>query len=149
MPIKKPQKAKRPPPGFKHHIAALKLKMISATDFSEILSYFFDHLGEDKGFLNLGRGQNNTYLKQILLLAARKALNIEEIKTSELQMIHLAEFKFIHGGGFFNQYLGTYFYFEDIDAGLLALAHFPPTGRTEIVRFSCQVLDSKPKPFVN
>jgi hypothetical protein len=149
MPIKKPQPVKKDNKGFRHHIAALKLKLISATELSDILTYFFDHLGENEAFFDLGFWQNLPFLEQVLRISAHKVITEGEIQITNLQMIRLPEYKFIHGSGLFNQYLTTYIYFEDIDVGLLALALFPPNDFTHLIRFSCQKLGQPLKLPVN
>jgi hypothetical protein len=49
----------------------------------------------------------------------------------------------------FNQMMANFFYFEDIDAGLLALADITSPGKTVIMRYSLQMLSEPRKPSRN
>lgn len=143
-------KKKKTPTPHLNHLQALKLKMGTATDFSEIFNYFFDHLGEDPAFLDIGQPIRHEVLEQVLAKIAGQILKTRWAAIQQALFIHLPQQGFIHGTCHLNNnYFATYFYFEDIDAGMMAMTDFPPSGgETQMARFSCHHLGQQ-RPSTN
>jgi len=127
-------------------IKTLKLKMATETDFDQIYSYFFTYLGENKNFLKMGQPADNELLSQVLVQIAQAVTHTENIQLTQLMVYHLSNHDFWHGACLFNGYLATMFYFEDIDAGMLAIVGALKIGQTEIIRFSIERLHQPYRP---
>jgi hypothetical protein len=130
-------------------LAELKMKLVTATDFHPVFTFFFDHFGENMAFLRAGVPQHNDQLQQVLVACAQPVLQQSVISVSQAMMIYVAPQRFYHGGAWFNQMVANFFYFEDIDAGLLALAEPSAASETMIIRFSLQMLDEPLRPSAN
>ncbi len=142
-------KKEQTPTPYLRHLQALKLKMGTATDFSEVYNYFFDHLGENPAFLDIGQPTRHEVLEQVLANIAGKILKTRRVAIQRALFIHLPEHGFIHGTCHLNNnHIATFFYFEDIDAGMMATSPMPPTGETQIARFSCHRLGHQ-RPSAN
>jgi hypothetical protein len=125
-------------------LPTLKMKLITAKDFGEVFDFFFDYFGENEHFMKLGHAGRHELLEQVLVHSAKQVLRSNVIVMKNAFVILLPEQQFVHGAGQFNDYLANFFYFEDIDAGMLALAHMPFTDETQLIRFSCQQLGQTP-----
>lgn len=130
-------------------LAELKVKLVTATDFHAVFNYFFDHFGENDAFMRIGEPKQNDQLQQVLVACAQPVLKQSVVAVRNAMMIYVAEQQFYHGGGMFNHMMANFFYFEDIDAGLLALADLASPGKTMIARFSLQFLGEQPKSIRN
>ncbi len=130
-------------------LAELKMKLVTATEFRPVFDFFFDHFGENDEFMQVGVPQPNDQLQQVLGVCAGQVLKKSKVVMRNLVMVYVAEKQFYHGGGMFNQMMANFFYFEDIDAGLLALADMTSPGKTVIVRYSLQMLSEPRKPSRN
>jgi hypothetical protein len=135
---------KRPKQSLKK-LPTLKMKLISATDFGEVFDYFFDHFGENEEFMNLGESTRNSLLEQALVQAASKMLNTTVIAIPKAFYISIPDYQFIHGAGQMNDALINFFYFEDIDSGMMAMASEKFGDETKLARFSCYILGEKPE----
>ena len=53
-------------------LATLKDKLASATNFSDVMVYFFDHFGEDPDFMGLGETGHVPFLETVLAEVAKQ-----------------------------------------------------------------------------
>lgn len=130
-------------------LPALKVKLVTAKNFLDVFNYFFDHFGENEDFMGLGEPKPHPLLEEVLVHTARQVIQSPVIIVRNAFFIHLPEQHFIHGACLFNAHLANFFYFEDIDTGMLALAPSPLGKETQIARFSCQQLGKPRKPANN
>ncbi|NJP07300.1 MAG: hypothetical protein HC837_17610 [Chloroflexaceae bacterium] len=130
-------------------LAELKVRLISATDFYTVFDYFYDHISEDEHFMDMSTPTQNDFLQQVLVTCAQSALKQSVIAVSQMMMLYAEDAQFYHGGAWFNYLIANFFYFEDIDAGLMALVIKPAGNETLIARFSIQALDQPKKPSKN
>lgn len=130
-------------------LSELKVKLVTTRDFHATFNYFFDHFGENHDFMGTGTPKYNERLQQVLATCAQPILKQSVIKMVNIKMIYVEEQKFYHGAAMINHMMANFFYFEDIDSGLIALAPSSLQGETIIVRFSLQMLDEKPEPSKN
>jgi hypothetical protein len=130
-------------------IQELKIKLVSATEFSDVFNYFYDHLGENQDFMGTGVRRHNSYIQQVLVACAEEVLHTKNIVVRKPFMIYLAKQKFYHGAIRFNETLSNFFYFEDINVGLLAISNIPSTGATAIIRFSLSEIGKTQKRSYN
>ena len=117
----------------------LKTKLQTATDFSDVFTYFFDNVSDDPEMMDRGHPVERHVLKQVLThVAQAMLLNGPRLYLKRAMLIYLPDQEFIHGPLEFKGHMANMFYFEDIDLGMLALISTPPKGDTLFARFSCK-----------
>jgi hypothetical protein len=115
-------------------LPALKMKMATGTDFTAVFHFFFEHFGEKPDFMKLGKKIDHPMLAQVLTHVAGSVFrNAANIKHSTF--LHLPDQHFIHGSCIFEGVMASFFYFEDLDAGMASLMS-PGSLRVQVVRFS-------------
>ncbi|MCI0399534.1 MAG: hypothetical protein L0332_24130 [Chloroflexi bacterium] len=126
----------------------LKKKLVAETDFYRVFNYFFDHFGENEAFLDLGGPTRHPTLEKIIAQVGGGLLGTRVVLMN-LLLIRLPEQGFIHGGCVLNGHVVNFFYFEDIQVGMMAIALSRKQGETKIVRFSGLTVPGEPKPSLN
>jgi hypothetical protein len=116
-------------------LPALKMKVTTGTNFAAIYNYFFDHFGENPEFMRLGEPSEQPLLEQILTHMANTVYKTQ-VSLVHSRFVHLPDQKFIHGSCLLKEGVVTFFYFEDLDAGMAALASPGRSVETRLVRFS-------------
>lgn len=130
-------------------LPTLKLKLVTATEFSDVLNYFFDHFGENEEFMGLGKADRHPLLEEVLAHSARAVLQTSLIVMKNVFIIHVPGYHFVHGAFQVNGNLANFFYFEDIDTGMMAMTPSPTSNETRFIRFSCQQLGKPPRSQSN
>ena len=132
-----------------HMLPLLKKKLVQATEFNLVFHYFFDHFGENREFMSLGQEVHNRELESIISRIAGELLGTQ-VLLMKLMLIRVPKQQFVHGTGIFNGRLATFFYFEDINVGMMALLGPHPDAETKFTRFSgMHMPPAKPKPSPN
>lgn len=110
----------------------LKELLETEEDFGLIASTFLD-VHEDPLFRQKGKKSKSTFLKEILvqMMETKFPDSVFQIKIQ----VCLRKFQLYHGLVFFNGRPGNYFYFSDIQMGLLCLTE-DMTGRMSYIRFT-------------
>src|SRR5437763_1628356 len=120
------------------HLAKLKDLLVTATQFADVYTYFFDHLVEDPAFLDCGEQYESDFLKVVLATVGQGFLN-KPVTLMEYLAVRLTDRPFVHGSCQFAGHLMTFFYFEDIALGLAAVVSVVrPHGKTHFIRFRGQ-----------
>ena len=114
----------------------LKQKLLTASEFADVLDYFYTHFGEHREFIAMGDRVDHPMLEAILGEIVKQFF--PEPKVGGMRLTRLDEPQFIHGGFTVNRHLANVIYFEDICKGLLAVVTGPTD--TKIIRFSGQPL---------
>jgi hypothetical protein len=131
-------------------LAVLKDKLVHATQFTEVINYFFDQFGEDPEFIGLGEATRHTFLESVLAEVGRQMFG-SQTAIMDMLLTRLPEKHFIHGGGILNGRVATVLYFEDVAVGLVAVAS-PISKETKLARFTGKPLTHPPgldKPSPN
>jgi hypothetical protein len=130
-------------------LATMKEQMAQAKQFSDVWTFFLDHFGEKKEFLALGEPAGEQPFLMAVLTQVGKELFGKDVEVTNLVLVRLPEYHFVHGGGVLHNKLCNVLYFEDIGQGILAIPwNFQP-GETKFVRFRGQPLRPGYKPSVN
>lgn len=103
---------------------------------------FLTNFGERPEFFNHGERAERPFLEGILV-AVLGQLFPQGAVLEDLRAIRLAEHQFVHGGCMVNGHLTTFFYFEDIHAGMLAVVMSASPPDTKMIRFRGRAL---PRP---
>lgn len=115
-------------------LTTLKDKLITGTNFSNTMRWFFDEIAETSDFASLGEPTSDKLLMEALSGVIAQIIGQNQAAAVEALLFRVPEHQFIHGALTVGKQLGSVFYFEDIERGLLALGDL--TGPTHFVRFS-------------
>jgi hypothetical protein len=129
-------------------LTTLKEKLVNAEEFHEVMTYFFDHFGDDPHLFEFGERVDHSLLEAILQAVGEQLFG-HRVEVDRLIMTRLPEYQFVHGGGFLGGKIMTVLYFEDINKGLLAVAWGGRTGETKFVRFTGVTPPDPRKPSLN
>jgi hypothetical protein len=127
-------------------LSVLKDKLMIAEDFKEPWDYFFDHFGENRAFLRLGKKAKSSMLKAVIRAIGEKVFQREDITVNHLLLTELKAHKFIHGAGFMQGRVVTLFFFKDIDMGLFAMSM--GGGEISLARFSSMKIENGKDVFL-
>ena len=116
-------------------LATLKDKLIHATNFGDVMNYFFDHFGEDPDFIALGDRAEDAFLQAVFEEVGGQIFG-GKVRVTNVLLTRLPEQQFVHGGFLLNGQLGNVFYFEDLQMGLMAVVVSVAPSETRMVRFS-------------
>lgn len=119
-------------------LATLKDKLQSAKDFGDILRYFFDHFGDHAEFMDHGERVTLRGMQQLLEMTVGSMFS-KKVKLGGLRILHLPEYRFYHGGFVAGVGMGNFFYFEDIQMGLVSVVEMG-SSMTYMARLSMRPL---------
>jgi hypothetical protein len=113
----------------KHTIGGLKNILVAATNFDDIQEYFFT-LTETNVAAISGNAGKNKALKDIVhstltMMCFTQGLVEKDVKIilTNMSMVEVRTRNFWHGSGFVNgKHIFTFFYFADLDKGMVSLA---------------------------
>jgi len=116
-----------------HHLEVLQQKLEQGQGYEQALYYFLEEFAGDARF-----GHNVQRLIRLALLDEPGHVATTSLgKSSSIEQqraFRLPQFRFIHGNAAVSGRVVLFFYFEEVDTGLMAL--IPGTkGGTEIARF--------------
>jgi hypothetical protein len=129
-------------------LVTLKEKLVNASEFSDVMHYFFDHFGEDEEFMALGEGGRTPFLESVLTEVAKQLFQIGVVRI-DMRLIHLPEQKFVHGMVTMNDKPANVFYFDDIHVGLMAVIWSLEPPETKYVRFTGRQMPRNLNPSIN
>jgi hypothetical protein len=104
-------------------------------DLGDIMSFFFDSTEANPEFLGRGKQSRDPLLDSILSEIA-KTLFGKNSKVQQALCVRLPDDQFIHGTCMIEGKMGNYFYFEDIEMGLVAIIMSFSSSKTQFARFS-------------
>lgn len=125
--------ARIPPAPLPQRLRLLRERLVSAKDFRDPWNYFHDKLVVDRNFMRAGAPEPNPDLEKVLAAAAQAYFQ-KQVPVAHFAALYLAEHSFWHGTASFERRQGIFFYFNDIDAGLVAIDSGPKF--TAFLRFS-------------
>jgi len=106
----------------------LKLRLVAEDDLEQIWDYFSTHLDRDPEFMKLGRvmpAEDHAIPDLVATVAAMALRNegeeIDEPTLSRVLQRNVAKENFIHGVAILKAHMIRFFYFEDLDVGMLVV----------------------------
>jgi hypothetical protein len=129
-------------------LATLKDKLATATEFTDVWSYFFDHFGEDPEFIHAGDRAEHPFLSAIIAQIGEELFG-RKVPVDNLLLTHLTNHAFYHGAFTIGNRLGNVIYFDDIQTGLLTVLVSAKSSETKIVRFTGRRLQRTGPPSLN
>ena len=103
-------------------------------NFGKIFEYFFAHVAGDPDFEAAGKKGKHAILKKLLNGLCRQMFG-EESSVSGTFIIQLRLSRFFHGSCFLDGRPTAFFFFEEIDKGMIAIT-MSMAGKMHYVRFS-------------
>lgn len=105
----------------------LKKKLITEDKFSDMWEFFLDHFGENDEFLERGHKvppadfpiTNVAVAAALAAMGSAESLRNNTKRAADIQPIHIPEEQFLHGPIHLGNTFGVFFYFEDVDVGLV------------------------------
>lgn len=128
-------------PGYLAHCRELNSRLQNATDFMLPWTYFHDELAMSEAFRGAGSPAVNATLVQTLSVGATRALK-KPLNATSPQMFHVPEGQIWHGFVALGALHGIFFYYDDINMGLLGVMRSLTDGGVDLVRFSVLTLSS-------
>ena len=128
----------------------LKAMVVNATDFSEPMYFFMDHLVPDDRFMDAGAVSQNARVTTVFHMVCQMLYQQEEPAHTETVrqslIIRLKAFDFFHGSCHIGRDMATLIYFKDIDQGMAAMTQLSGTGMTYFSRFTAHQFSGKDRP---
>src|SRR5262245_53709712 len=101
-------------------LPTLKKKLLEATDFTEIVEYLFEELGNDPAFARSGKPTSNKRLLTTLAQVAASTVGTTGVFSG--QAFRIASHRFVHGAfSLGREWTIMMFFFEDLDQGFMAI----------------------------
>jgi len=114
-------------------LPTLKKKLLEATDFSEIVEYFFEELGNDPAFARSGEPTSDKRLLTSLAQVAARTAGTTGVFSGNA--FRITYHRFVHGAfSLGKKWTIMMFYFEDLEQGFMALGD--DSGPSHFTRFS-------------
>jgi hypothetical protein len=115
-------------------IEKLREELARAHDLTVPFIRFHDGLASRAGFMKLGKPARNERLSLMLGEACQRVLGLP-LQSVRVKAIHVARAGFWHGQVVAPPCIGSFFYYEALDQGLLGMMR-RLDGPVELVRFS-------------
>ena len=103
-----------------HHLGVLREKLEHATDYEKAFYYFLEEFAGDAQFVAEGQAEDAPHLLAVVAQVASKALG-NRVQPQDAKVWRLAEFRFSHGAAAVGGQVAMFFYFEEVNTGLVAL----------------------------
>jgi hypothetical protein len=118
---------------FPHHLGVLRERMLHPTDYELAVNYFLDEFAGDIAFVKASDPEQMPHLVAVLRTVVSNAIG-RRVDVEEALVSHLREHRFVHGNGRADGRVMLFFYFQDIDTGIVML--IPGLrGEMEVARF--------------
>jgi hypothetical protein len=115
------------------HLGILRERLTHPTDYEKAFHYFLEEFGGDTAFIEQGVVEQAPQLVAVLSAVASQALG-KQIELLQPRISAMPAFKFHHGFGAADGRAAIFFYFEEINTGLMAIIP-GPRGEAELGRF--------------
>ena len=112
----------------------LKRLTLEATDFGVVLEYFFDHFGDHFEFSQIGERTREPILETIIQQTGNQVFG-KVVNVSHVLLTRLPDHGFVHGGFMLDGNLGTLFFFDEVDTGLMVISMSASGNDTRLIRF--------------
>jgi len=130
------------------NIETLKRMAVHEKELHKVMTYFIDHLCEQRGFASAGVPHRDPLLNTVMQEVGRHVLGAQVV-LHETMLIRLPAFRFVHGIVRLGDSLGSVIYFEELHTGVLALSVDMSTGEMMFVRIRCAAVPAGEDPSVN
>jgi hypothetical protein len=123
------------------NVPELKEKLKTEQDLSQVWDFFFDNFAESDEFLDLGTPGSHPKLEAILGAVGSIVFG-REVSVRQLLVIRVPQVSLSHGTCFLSGCMTSFFYFDNLDLGMLALCRDARTHLMCLARFTSQEVDT-------
>lgn len=117
----------------------LERLLSQSDDFGEPLIFYMDHFADKPSFTNLSEKTKSPLIKMMLNGAGQLAYDKIPVRITGLKMLLFERLGIIHGGGFIEGQLFTFFYCKRINQGLMCISD--RTGGMNLLRITPRPAD--------
>ena len=115
-------------------VTALKQTLVTEDSFAETFNQFLLLTEENRGgFRDQGKEQENEAIISMLGVGLGQLFEIKQVILNMVMTVYIKEEAMFHGSCFCNGHIVTFFYFSDLDRGMVSAAKFG-TRRTHFIR---------------
>jgi len=107
-------------PDFTHHLATLRQRMLHPTDYEPAVNYFLEEFAGEVKIIEQSEPDDAPHLLAVLTHVAGKAVG-RPPRFDEARVFLLRAHRFYHGNCAVQGRVVLFFYFQDADAGIMAL----------------------------
>ncbi len=118
---------------LKLHLSELRERLLHETAYERAFHYFLEEFGGDNAFVAMGEVEQAPHLQAVLTHIATRALG-KSTTLEQARISRMRSHRFHHGCGVVDGRATIFFYFEDGNAGLMAIIP-GMRGEAEIARF--------------
>jgi hypothetical protein len=126
----------------KHTVGGLRQALVSESDFHKIQDYFLTLTETNIQAIDGNLGKNKI-LKEVIQFILGGVIGVSKPTLVNLMMVEVRQRNFWHGSGFVNGNIFTFFYFADLDKGLITYSK--STGENLLIRLSAKTVAKKPE----
>lgn len=122
----------------------LKMKLMQEKALHVVMTYFFDHFGENEEFLEISQPARHELLESIIAQSVGSLLcSKTQAVLLNFLLLHVPKHQFYHGAFVINGKMANVIYYDDIKMGCIAVIT-SEGGMTNFIRFSAQNMPHKP-----
>jgi len=121
-------------------LATLRYKIATATNFSDVFNFFFDHFGEVPEFFECGEPADDPVLIKLISVVSGELFKTQRIELANMRLIEIKSEQFIHGPLMINGAMATVLYCTALQKGILCIQRPSKRGYTEFIRFTSEML---------
>jgi hypothetical protein len=126
----------------------LKQKLSHEKELSSVWLFYMDNFADHREFIEVGEPTHNPLVEAAVTMVCQQMFG-KDVAFSDLLLIRIADYQFIHGPFAIAGRMGGLIYFEDKRMGLIAVAEFPPSEEVKYARFSGQIMRSSANSWLN
>jgi hypothetical protein len=105
---------------FPKHLAELRERMLHRTDYEKAVHYFLEEFAGDPEFVTASDVDTMPHLITVLGHVASKDIG-RKVEVEGALVSNLRAHKFLHGNGQVDGRIALFFYFQEIDTGMMML----------------------------
>lgn len=118
---------------FPHHLGILRERILHPTDYETAVNYFLEEFAGDKTFIRASDPEQMPQLVAIMGQIVSKAVG-RPLELEGALVSHLREHQFVHGNARADGRIVLFFYFSEVDTGMVML--IPGVrGEGDVIRF--------------
>ncbi|MCS6919122.1 MAG: hypothetical protein NZM28_05075 [Fimbriimonadales bacterium] len=121
----------------------LRKKLQQEKNHGAVMTYFFDHFADHHAFIQMSEPTRSELIEMALPIVLQSLLGQPNVAVLNLMQLRVPSQKMLHGGFMAGGAMGAFFYFEDLDIGLVGLSGGRLRGQLLTARFQAKMFDLK------
>jgi hypothetical protein len=118
---------------FPHHLGVLRERMLHPSDYEKAVHYFPEEFAGDEKFVRASDCEQMPHVVAVLTNVVSGAIG-RQLALEGVLVSYLREHRFVHGNARADGRIVLFFYFEDVDTGMVML--IPGVrGEGDVIRF--------------